>query len=301
MKQKKWDIDNISDQSGRTIIVTGSSSGIGLETARVLALKNGEVIIAVRNPEKGNKAAEKILTEKKDAKVNVMIIDLSDLNSVKEFADTFRKEHKKLDILINNAGVMVPPYSKTKDGFELQMGTNHLGHFALTGRLLDILTETKGSRIVNVSSMAHKTGNIDFDDLNWESRKYKPWKAYGDSKIANLYFTLELAGKLEEKGTDTIVTSAHPGWTATDLQRHASGANFLNRFLAQSIDMGALPTLYGAVGEKVVNGDFFGPSGFMEMKGYPKKVYPNKKAQKKAISEKLWEISEDVTGVVFKI
>ena len=301
MKQKKWDIKNISDQSGRTIIVTGSSSGIGFEAARVLALKNAEVIIAVRNLEKGEKALEKIVSEKKDAKVKVMHLDLTDLKSVGIFADEFKKNNTKLDILINNAGVMVPPYSKTSDGFELQMGTNHFGHFALTLQLLDILNNTKGSRIVNVSSMAHKYGNINFDDLNWEKRKYKPMRSYGDSKIANLYFTSELSKKLKEMGTDTKVTSAHPGWTATDLQRHNSTADFLNRFFAQKVDMGALPTLYAAIGEDAESGDFFGPSGFMEIKGYPKKVPPNKRSQDKGIAAKLWEVSENLTGIKYKI
>ena len=301
MKQKKWDIKNISDQNGKTIIVTGSSSGIGFETARVLALKNAEVIIAVRNPGKGEKALEKIVSEKKDAKVKVMHLDLADLKSVGIFADKFKKSNTKLDILINNAGVMVPPYSKTSDGFELQMGTNHFGHFALTLQLLDILNNTKGSRVVNVSSMAHKYGNINFDDLNWEKRKYKPMRSYGDSKIANLYFTSELSKKLKEKGTDTKVTSAHPGWTATDLQRHNSTADFLNRFFAQKIDMGALPTLYAAIGEDAESGDFFGPSGFMEIKGYPKKVPPNKRSQDKGIAAKLWEVSENLTGIKYKI
>jgi len=301
MKKKKWDINNIPDQKGRTVIVTGSSSGIGFETARVLALKNAEVVIAVRNSEKGKKAADEILKEKKDAKVVVMIIDLTDLSSVKEFADSFRKKYKKLDILINNAGVMVPPYSKTKDGFELQMGTNHMGHFSLTVQLLDMITGTKGSRIVNVSSMAHKYGNINFDDLNWEKRKYKPMRSYGDSKIANLYFTSELSKKLKEKGTDTKVTSAHPGWTATDLQRHNSAADFLNGFFAQKVNMGALPTLYAALIEDAESGDFFGPSGFMEMKGYPKKVSPNKLAQNQEKAEELWAVSEKLTGEKFNI
>jgi len=301
MKKKKWDIENISDQSGKTVIVTGSSSGIGFEAARVMAKKNAEVIIAVRNDAKGEKALKKIVSEIKDAKVKVMKLDLADLGSVKRFAEEFKRSYKKLDILINNAGVMMPPYSKTANGFELQMGTNHLGHFALTQQLLDILNNTKGSRIVNVSSMAHKSGNINFDDINWDNRKYKPMKSYGDSKIANLYFTSELSKKLREKGTDTIVTSAHPGWTATELQRHNSAFDFLNRFFAQNVSMGTLPTLYAAVGQDVKSGDFYGPSGFMEMRGYPKKVSPNKRSQDMSTAAKLWEVSENLTGVKYKI
>lgn len=299
MKQKKWNSDNIPEQKGKTIIVTGSSSGIGFEAARVLALKNGEVIIAVRNPEKGKKALEKIISEKDNANVKVMNLDLANLESVKEFADEFKKKYNKLDILINNAGVMMPPYSKTENGFELQIGTNHFGHFALTLQLLDILTNTKGSRIVNVSSMAHKAGNINFDDINWESRKYKPMKSYGDSKIANLYFTNELAKRLSSGNNNPIVVAAHPGWTSTDLQRHVGIADFMNRFFAQNVSMGTLPTLYAAVGPDVESRDYYGPSGFMEMRGYPKKVPPNKLSSDEEIAEKLWEISEEMTGVKY--
>ena len=184
----KWTEENIADQSCKTVIVTGSSSGIGFETARVLANKNAKIIIAVRNLGKGEAAKTRIIEQNKNANISVMQIDLADLSSVKNFADQFRKKFDKLNLLINNAGVMIPPYSKTKDGFELQFGTNHLGHFALTLHLLTVITNTANSRIVNVASNAHKMGNINFDDINWETRKYNPWRAYGDSKIANLYF-----------------------------------------------------------------------------------------------------------------
>ncbi|MCP5050333.1 MAG: SDR family NAD(P)-dependent oxidoreductase [bacterium] len=186
MTKIKWNENNIKDQTGRLAIVTGSSSGIGYEAARVLANKNAKVIIAVRNGEKGNAAADKIREQYDNAHVSVMILDLANLESVRAFAENLKKDHSKLDLLINNAGVMMPPYSKTSDGFELQFGTNHLGHFALTGLLLDVIKNTPGARIVNVSSSAHKAGKLDFDDLNWENRKYSPWKSYGASKIANL-------------------------------------------------------------------------------------------------------------------
>jgi NAD(P)-dependent dehydrogenase (short-subunit alcohol dehydrogenase family) len=300
MKQNKWDSENIKDQSGKVAIVTGSSSGIGFEAARVLANKNATVIFAVRNLEKGANALEKIKSENKKADVAVMELDLANLASVKQFADSFKESYTRLDLLINNAGVMVPPYSKTADGFELQFGTNHLGHFALTGRLLDlVMKNTEGSRIVNVSSNAHKMGRIDFDDLNWEKRKYSPWKAYGASKIANLYFTYELQRRLENGKTGVTVVTAHPGWTATELQRNSGTASFFNRFFAQGIDMGALPTLYGAVAEDVKSGDYYGPGGFMEMKGYPKKTASNTLSHDKDIARKLWEVSEKLTGVVF--
>lgn len=300
MAQQKWDSRNIADQKRRVAIVTGSSSGIGYETARVLASKNATVIIAVRNREKGEKAAAKIRSDYAAADIAVMLLDLANLASVREFAAQFRKQYSRLDLLINNAGVMIPPYSKTADGFELQFGTNHLGHFALTGLLLDLLRNTPGSRIVNVSSGAHKAGKLDFGDLNWEKRKYVAWKAYGDSKIANLYFTYELKRKLA--GADhPVVAAAHPGWTATDLQRHSGVVDFLNNFFAQDITMGALPTLFAAVAEDVQNGDYFGPSGFMEMKGYPKKVDSKPLAQDAAIAQKLWEVSESLTGVRYEI
>lgn len=226
-KNNRWTAENIPSQKGKVVIVTGSSSGIGYEAARVLANKGAKVILAIRNMEKGEKAKAKIIEQNNDVDVEVLKIDLSDLSSVKLFANTFVKKYEKLDILINNAGVMIPPYSKTKDGFELQFGTNHLGHFALTLQLLDLIKSTPNSRIVTVSSGAHKFGNINFGDLNWESRKYKPMRSYGDSKIANLYFTSELAKKVDN---NIIVTAAHPGWTATDLQRHSGLFEFMNGF-----------------------------------------------------------------------
>src|SRR5262249_52655994 len=256
MTNEKWTTEKIADQTGSVIIVTGSSSGIGCEAARILANKNAEVIIAVRNLEKGNAAAAKIRPQNEKATVRVMRLDLADLSSIRTFADEFKANYSRLDRLINNAGVMIPPYSKTDDGFELQFGTNHLGHFALTAQLIDTLNKTEGSRIVNVSSGAHRYGNIDFGDLTWEKRPYKAWRAYGDSKIANLYFTLELSRRLRDAGSRVIVTAAHPGWTATDLQRHTGFVNFLNGFLAQDISMGTLPTLRAAYDADASGGDY---------------------------------------------
>jgi NAD(P)-dependent dehydrogenase (short-subunit alcohol dehydrogenase family) len=300
-KNNKWDLTNIPNQKGRVAIVTGSSSGIGYEAARVLANKNAKVIIAVRNVGKGYKAEEKIIKQNKNVDVKVMELDLADLSSIKNFTDQFREEFHRLDILINNAGVMVPPYSKTRDGFELQMGTNHFGHFALTIQLLDMIKSTTRSRIVNVSSAAHKGGNINFNDLNWESRKYKPWRAYGDSKIANLYFTKELSERLRNNGNNVKVTSAHPGWTATELQRHSGLTGFFNRFFAMPIEQGVLPTLRAALDENANTGDYFGPDGFMEMKGYPVKVDTNKLAKDEKIAKKLWDVSEELTNVKFSL
>ena len=297
----KWTIENIPDQKGKIAVVTGSSSGIGYEAARVLANKNATVIIAVRNLEKGEIAKAKIVGQNKNADVELMKIDLSDLSSVKAFVDEFNNKYDKLDLLINNAGVMIPPYSKTKDGFELQMGTNHLGHFALTLQLLDLISKTPNSRIVNVSSGAHKFGNINFDDLNWEKRKYKPMRSYGDSKIANLYFTKELAKRMNQSDKKVLITSAHPGWTATELQRHSGLFAFLNQFFAMPIEQGALPTLRAATDENAQNGDYFGPDGFQEWRGYPVKVEPNKLAKDEGIAVKLWDVSEELTEVKFNL
>ena len=294
-----WTTENIPNQNGKVAIVTGSSSGIGFEAARVLAEKRATVVIAVRNLDKGKAAAEKIAAEFENSDLHILELDLANLASVKEFSETFKNEYSQLDLLINNAGVMVPPYSKTKDGFELQFGTNHLGHFALTAQLLDLLVKAENSRVVNVSSTAHRYGEIDFDDLNWESRNYKPWTAYSDSKIANLYFTYELDRKLKETELGVIATAAHPGWTKTELQRNSGLAGFLNNFFAQDITMGALPTLRAAFDQNATGGEYFGPNGFMEMRGFPVEVDSKDLAQDEEIAEKLWNVSEELTGVKF--
>lgn len=296
----KWNTNNIPDQQGKVIIVTGSSSGIGFQDAKVLAGKNAEVIIAVRNQAKAGKAAEKIRAYYKDARVTVMILDLADLNSVRKFAEEFKQKYSRLDLLINNAGVMVPPYSKTSGGFELQFGTNHLGPFALTGLLFGLLKETGNSRIISVSSNAHKFGNINFEDLSWEKRKYSPWRAYGDSKLANLYFIYELKSKIEEAKLNIKAAAAHPGWTSTELQRHSGFiVNLLDKVYAQSIEMGALPTLYAATANDVESGDYYGPGGWGEWRGYPKIVESNSLSHNTDIAKKLWEISEKLTGISY--
>lgn len=301
MSKEKWESNNVPDQKGRVTIITGSSSGIGYETARVLASKNATVIIAVRNLQKGNDAADKILGQHPNVDVKVMELDLANLESIHKFAVEFKKNFNRLDLLINNAGVMMPPYSKTADGFELQFGTNHLGHFALTGLLFDLIKATPGSRIVNVSSSGHNYGDLDLDDLSWEKRPYKKMKSYADSKIANLYFTYELQRRVDRNGGSPLVTAAHPGWTATELQRHAGLIRFLNNFFSQDITMGALPMLYAAVGANVKGSDYYGPSGWREMKGYPKKVESNELSHNEEIAKKLWKISEELTGVKFNL
>lgn len=300
MKMQNWTTDNIKDQKGRVAIVTGSSSGIGLETARELASKGATAIIAVRDLDKGGAAAENIRSGLPEADLEVMELDLADLGSVERFAVRFLRGHERLDLLINNAGVMIPPYSKTADGFELQFGTNHLGHFALTSHLYPLLAATEASRIVNVSSSAHRYGELDFDDLDWEARKYAPWKAYGDSKIANLYFTYELQRRARKSGDGIRATAAHPGWTATDLQRHSGLIGLLNHIFAQDTKMGALPTLRAALDNALAGGDYIGPGGFMEMRGYPVKVEPKELARDARIAKELWEVSEQLTGQRFE-
>jgi len=301
MSKFKWDGNNIPNQKDRTAIVTGSSSGIGYEAARVLANKEAEVIIAVRNTRKGEAAMKKIKEQNKNANVSVMVLDLASLESIKKFAAEFKKKYVRLDLLINNAGVMIPPYSKTADGFELQMGTNHFGHFALTGLLMDLLNKTENSRVVNISSAAHKYGSLDFDDLNWENRRYKAWNAYGDSKIANLYFTYELQRRLHKSGSRVLVTASHPGWTATDLQRHSGLFNFMNKFFAMGLEQGTLPTLRAAVDDEVKGGEFYGPDGWQEWKGNPVVVESNKLSKDSSIAQKLWDVSENLTGIKFNL
>ena len=296
----KWTSENIPNLEGKTIIVTGSSSGIGFETAKALAAKGAHVVMAVRNKQKGNNAIDKIKKEFPDAKLHMLTLDLADLDSVRQFAREFNSNFEQLDILINNAGVMIPPYSKTKDGFELQMGTNHMGHFALTGLLLHKIVSTPNSCIVVVASQAHRYGNINFDDLNWEKRKYKDWNAYGDSKLANLYFAYGLSRRLKEHGYKTVVTAAHPGWTATELQRHSKLFELLNGIFAMPAWQGALPTLRAACDVSLNTGDYLGPHGLGEWRGYPVIVKSNKLSYRTDIGDRLWDVSEVLTKVQFE-
>lgn len=300
MSKHNWTAQQLPDQQGRVAIVTGANSGIGFETARVLAEKGAAVIMACRNLDKANPKADEIRAAHPGSSVEVMELDLSNLDSVRELADAFKARHTRLDLLINNAGIMVPPYGKTSQGFETQFGVNHLGHFALTGALLDLIVSTPGSRVVTVSSVAHYMGKIDFGDLNWE-KGYKAQAAYGQSKLANLLFTYELQRRLAAAGKDTLAVAAHPGWTSTNLQEHAPSVKFMNRFFAQEPSMGALPTLYAATESDVNGAEYYGPSGFLEMNGPPKRVKSNKRSRDENVAERLWNVSEDLTGVHFRI
>jgi NAD(P)-dependent dehydrogenase (short-subunit alcohol dehydrogenase family) len=294
-----WTFHDIPDQTGRTAIVTGANTGIGLETARMLAKKGAKVVLACRNPEKGQAALARILADKPTGSASLASLDLSDLDAVRAFAEGFAREHTRLDLLINNAGVMVPPLGRTKQGFELQFGTNHLGHFALTGRLLPLLLGTPGARVVVVSSAAQRAGKIALDDLNWESRRYRAWSAYGQSKLANMMFGLELARRLDASGAPVSATIAHPGYTATDLQRNMGLARLANPLFAMKAEDGALPTLRAATDPSAENGSYWGPSRLFEMNGPPARAKVIRAAKDEAVAKALWDASERLTGVVF--
>ncbi|OXL85868.1 short-chain dehydrogenase [Paenibacillus sp. SSG-1] len=294
-----WTEDNMPDQTGRVAIVTGSNSGIGWEAARVLATKGATVIMACRSIANANMAADQIKTLKPSGKVVVMKLDLGDLESVHAFAAAFRQHYDRLDLLINNAGVAKPPYGKTAQGFEQQFGINHLGHFALTGLMLDMLDATPGARIVTVSSLSHRSGVIRFDDLNWE-RNYHPARAYAQSKLANLLFTYELQRRLVAAGQSTLAVASHPGWSATNALRHSSMMRSLNPFFAQSPKMGVLPTLYAATAPGVRGGDYYGPTS-LELRGYPKKVVSSASSHDEAVARRLWTISEELTQVKYTL
>ncbi len=293
-----WDFEMMPDQTGRVAIVTGANTGIGLETAAALAAKGATVVMACRNRQKAEGAMVEIRERTSDAKLELIELDLASLASIEAFAETFRAGHDRLDLLINNAGVMIPPLGRTEDGFELQFGCNHLGHFALTGRLLDLLEATPRARVVSVSSMAHRYGSMDFDNLNAE-QSYDRMAAYAQSKLANLLFTFELQRRLETKRSGVIATAAHPGWTGTDLQRHSKLISLFNIVFAQKPPTGALPTLRAATDCEARGGDYFGPGGLFELRGHPVKVETTQAARDEGDARRLWEVSETLTGVSF--
>ena len=299
MKKSNWNSTNIPDQTGKTIIITGATSGLGKEATKVLAQKNALVIMAVRNTEKGENVRKEILQENPKGTISVKELDLSSLSSIRRFAETINKEFETIDVLINNAGVMMCPYSTTEDGLEIQMGTNHFGHFALTGLLMPLIKKSDDGRVVVTSSIGHRSGDIDFEDINWLNRKYKTTKAYGDSKLANLYFMHELSRKLKEENNPPIIAAAHPGWTSTDLQRHSLFFRVLNPIFSQKVVGGVLPTLRAATDPEAKSGDYFGPSGWQEMKGNPMIVKSNEMSHNAENAKKLWVVSESLTGVKY--
>lgn len=295
-----WTIDNAEDLTSKIIIVTGANAGLGYETTLALAQKNATVIMACRNETKAEKAKQEILKSSGPASLIIIPLDLSSLKSVKNFAEVFLKKYDRLDVLINNAGIMIPPFSKTEDGFESQMAANYFGHFLLTGLLLDTLNATPNARIVMLSSMAHKTGKIDFDNLNAE-KSYSKMGAYGQSKLACLMHAVELQRRLEKAGSKTIVVAAHPGVSNTELMRYIPKAVYylalpLFSIITHSPDKGALPSLMAALSNDVQGGDYFGPTGFMEMKGKPGKVKGEPHAYDADVVEKLFDRAEELTN-----
>jgi NAD(P)-dependent dehydrogenase (short-subunit alcohol dehydrogenase family) len=302
MKKTNWTIENIGSLAGKRVIVTGGGSGIGFQAAKVLASKGAEVILAVRTLEKGQKALDKIIALDPSAKVCVMHLDLGDLKSIKSFAEEFSDKYNTLDLLINNAGVMVPPYKHTVDGFELQFGTNHLGHFALTGRLLPTLLDTPGSKIVTVSSIANRGAKIYFDNLDG-SKGYNRMNFYRQSKFANLLFAVELNNRLKKSGANTISVVCHPGISSTNLTSMGSGKEsgkiikFLFDLAAQPAENGALPTLFAATNTELKGGEYIGPDGSGNRKGNPVICSEVETLFKPDVAEKLWEVSEQLTGV----
>jgi len=302
MANQRWTSANIPDQSGKNILITGANSGLGLEAATVLSQKGAHVIMAVRNPDKGKEAVAHIKSINPAAKLDLMQLDLGDLDSIRRFSQAFHAKYNTLNVLMNNAGIMVPPKRETtKQGFEIQFGTNHLGHFALTGLLLNIIKNTPQAVVATQSSIMHKIGgDIHFDDLNWE-RKYDKSKAYAQSKLANLLFTYELDRKLKAAYINAIATASHPGYTETNLQR-TSGffvTNIMNKIVAQKVEMGTLPILRAATDNSLKGGEYVGPTQVMETRGYPEIVKSNNKSYDKQVAAKLWDVSEKLTGVHF--
>ena len=303
-----WTQENIPDLTGKIIVVTGGNSGLGYESVKAFAGKGAEVVLASRSMEKGEEARTEILKDFQEGEIKVMQLDLGDLESVRNFASAFKENYKKLDVLLNNAGIMMTPYFTTKDGFEGQLGTNHLGHFALTGLLMDVILKTQGARIVNVSSGAHKSGEMDFSNLQFKNGKgYKPMKAYGRSKLSNLLFTYELQRKLEVAQKETIAMAAHPGIAMTNLGRHLQGKllvkllmPLLNR-MAQHQAMGALPQIRASVDHQVKGSEYYGPGGKGERKGYPVMVESNEASHSLQDAKKLWKESERLTSVKFEL
>lgn len=297
----KFDESQIGDQRGRVAVVTGANSGIGFETARALAEHGATVVMACRNLDKGEAALSRIRERAPESDVSLMALDLASLASVAAFAAAVRERFPRIDLLINNAGVMMPKRrGETEDGFELQFGTNHLGHFTLTAALIDLVRAAPGGRVVTVSSLAHRMGRIDFDDLQWTQR-YKRMAAYNQSKLANLLFSQELGRRLAAAGADTVSAAAHPGYTATNLQNTVTTFKIANPVAGQSAPRGALPTLYAAVAPDVKSGDYYGPGGLMELRGRPKPAKIARLAKDESLAERLWEVSEELTGVRFAL
>lgn len=305
----RWTAADVGDQSGRIAVITGASSGLGLETARILAQHGARVVLAGRDQARTAAGAEAIRASHPSAAVETAQLDLASLESVRSAAADLRARFPRLDLLINNAGVMMPPYSLTKDGFELQFGTNHLGHFALTGLLMSSLLAVPGSRVVTVSSNGHRAGRMNFADLQ-SSRHYQKFAAYGRSKLANLMFTYELQRRLAAARAQTIALAAHPGTARTELTRHLGGLSrwamgpqlgVLNSWWVQDGSMGALPTLRAATDPEAIGGTYYGPDGPFQFTGYPVVVTSSVRSHNREAQRRLWVESEQLTGITYPV
>ena len=303
-----WTEANIPDLTGKTVVVTGANSGLGLETTRLLAGRGAHVIMACRTPAKAEAALQEIQDQLPKASLEFLPLDLSELASIRAFGDSVSSGHGKLDVLVNNAGVMALPRRETADGFEMQLGTNHLGHFALTSVLMPLLLDTPAARVVTVSSLMHRVGSMRFDDLHGR-RSYDKWRAYSQSKLANLLFCYELDRRLRVVDADVSSVAAHPGYSATNLQGvgpQLSGSKlaerfyaFTNKVAAQSAQMGAMPSVFAAVGDPVSGGGFYGPEGLGQMRGYPVRVESSRASHDEVAAQRLWMMSIEATGETF--
>lgn len=305
--KENWTTADIPDLSGKVIVVTGANSGIGFEAAKAFAQKGAHTVLACRDQGRAEDALRRIQAQVMDASVEIMLLDLASQASVRRFAAEFRERYAHLDVLVNNAGIMWVSHGLTEDGFERHFGVNHLGHFALTGLLLDLLLDTPGSRVVTVSSNGHHTGTMNFDNLMYEGGKgYNRQRAYGRSKLANLLFTYELQRRFEAAGAEAMALAAHPGGTATNLGRHVQDRWYARllwppiKLLLQDAAMGALPTLRAAVDPGAQGGDYFGPEGFLEQRGYPVAVQSSTASQDPDDARRLWSLSEQLTGVRYE-
>jgi len=305
VRQGPWTVADVPDQGGRTAVVTGANSGIGFEAAAVLAQRGAHTVLACRDTGKAEAAAARMTAAAPGASVSVVRVDLASLDSIRAAADQLLAAHERIDLLINNAGLMWPAYGKTADGFELQFGTNHLGHFAFTGLLLAAMLPVPGSRVVTVSSTGHRAGRIDFADLQSE-RHYGRMSAYAQSKLANLMFTYELQRRLAAAGAPTAALAAHPGVAFTELTRNLPGVlqstyPAVGGLFTQSAAMGALPTLRAATDPAAAGGEYFGPAGLAQVKGYPVRVSSTARSRDQAAQQRLWAESERLTGVTYPV
>jgi NAD(P)-dependent dehydrogenase (short-subunit alcohol dehydrogenase family) len=305
-KYEQWISEHIPRVDGKTVLITGANSGLGFETAKLLATRGARLILAVRNCSRGEAAVARIREVAPNVRYELLPLDLADLVSIGRFAENVRAVHSRLNVLINNAGVMAIPRRSTVDGFEMQFGTNHLGHFALTGLLLPLLLRTPGARVVTLSSAIHMASRINFDDLQ-SLNQYSDWHAYGQSKLSNLLFAYELQRRFVDNLAEAMSMAVHPGYAATNLQivgpimaesRMSQTVMRLgNRIAAQSAAMGALPTVYAATSPRVSGGDYIGPDGFLGLRGFPKKAQSSAASRDVETARKLWQISEELTGV----